>query len=281
MPDSPKSNSSKLRVITGILIGMPVLACVVAGPRLSGLALVLLAVTIGLWELHGLLFEVPLPGKWRPISFAAGLFLPSLTYIWGITGLNCALFISFFSALTFMMISAPLDRDEIGRIAMLCFAWLYVPYLLSFVLLIWDKPDGRFWILFVLAVIVAGDSGAYFTGRKLGRRRLYPEVSPKKTVEGSIGGLCSSMVAGPVIGLIFLRTVPLASICIFSLAVAVAGQVGDLIESMLKRNSGKKDSSGLIPGHGGVLDRLDSLLFAFPVLWVLLQLSAAGGHGWF
>ncbi len=72
-----------------------------------------------------------------------GFFCPSLTYAWGITGLNFALFITLFSALTLMMISAPLERDEIGRIAMLSFAWLYVPYLLSFVLLIWDLPDGR------------------------------------------------------------------------------------------------------------------------------------------
>ncbi len=116
---------------------------------------------------------------------------------------------------------------------------------------------------------------------KMGSRKLYPEVSPKKTVEGSIGGLCSSVVAGSAIGLIFLRPFPLASICIFSLVTAVAGQVGDLVESMIKRNSGKKDSSALLPGHGGLLDRLDSLLFAFPVLWALLQLGASGGQGWF
>ncbi|MDR3557760.1 MAG: phosphatidate cytidylyltransferase [Syntrophobacteraceae bacterium] len=281
MSETPKSHSSKLRWITGILLGLPVLACVLAGPHWVGLALVLLAVEIGLWELHGLLLEVAFPAKWKMFSYAAGLFIPYLTYRWGVTGLNSALFLSLFSALTLMMISAPLDRDEIGRIAMLSFAWLYVPYLLSFVLLLWDGPNGRYWILFLLAVIVAGDSGAYFTGLKMGTRKLYPTVSPKKTVEGSLGGLCASLVTGVVLGLIFLRNVPLASLCVFSLAVAVAGQVGDLIESMIKRNSGKKDSSGLLPGHGGLLDRLDSLLFAFPVLWALLRLSADGLQGLF
>ena len=276
MPDNHKSHSSKLRWITGILLGIPVLACVVAGPRWCGLALVALAAVIGLWEMHGLLFEAPLPLKWRLLSFAAGLILPISAYSRGITGLSSALFIALFSALTLMMISKPLERDEIGRIAMLSFAWLYVPYLLSFLLLIWDRTNGRHWVLFLLAVIVAEDSGAYFTGLRFGRRKLYPAVSPKKTVEGSIGGLCSSVVAGSAIGLIFLRPVPLTSIFIFSLATAVAGQVGDLVESMLKRNAGKKDSSGLLPGHGGLLDRLDSLLFAFPVLWALLQLSSGG-----
>jgi phosphatidate cytidylyltransferase len=281
MTENIISPSSKLRWITGLLIGLPILAIVVAGPRWSGLALVVLAVAIGMWELHGLIFQPPLPWKWKLFLYATGLLFPWLTYRWGITGLNCALFSSFFSALALMMLSAPLDRDEIGRIAMLAFAWLYVPYLLSFVLLIWDKPDGKYWVLFVLAVIVAGDSGAYFTGRKIGSLKLYPTVSPKKTVEGALGGLCSSVVAGCLIGLIFLRPFPFSSFCIFSLAAAVAGQVGDLIESMVKRNSGKKDSSGLLPGHGGLLDRLDSLLFAFPVLWALLQLSASGGNGGF
>ena len=274
MPDNTISHSTKLRWVTGLLIGVPVLSCVVAGPRWSGLALVLAAVAIGLWEAHGLLFETPLPWKWRIFLYAAGLLLPWLTYRWGVAGLNSALFISVFSALALMMLTAPLDREEIGRIAMLSLAWLYVPYLLSFVLLIWDRPEGRYWVLFLLAVIVAGDSGAYFTGRKMGSLKLYPAVSPKKTVEGALGGLCSSVVAGALVGLIFLRPFPFTSFCIFSLATAFAGQLGDLVESMIKRNSGKKDSSGLLPGHGGLLDRLDSLLFAFPVLWALLELNA-------
>ncbi|MGC9195555.1 MAG: phosphatidate cytidylyltransferase [Syntrophobacteraceae bacterium] len=281
MSETPKSHSTKLRWITGLLLGLPLLACVVSGPLWIGLAIVCLAASIGLWELHALLFDSPLPWKWSLLSFAAGLLLPSLTFAWGVTGLNCALIISFFSALSLMLLFAPLERDQIGRISTLFFAWLYVPYLLSFVLLIWAKSNGRFWILFLLAVIVAGDSGAYFTGRKMGSRKLYPAVSPKKTVEGALGGLCSSLVTGTVLGLVFLRQVPLGSLCIFSLAAALAGQVGDLVESMIKRNSGKKDSSALLPGHGGLLDRLDSLLFAFPVLWALLQLSASGRAGWF
>ncbi len=276
MPDSLKSSSSVKRWVTGILVGLPVLVCIAAGPAWSWWLLVSLVTTIGLWEMHGLLFHVPLSGKWRFFSFAAGLFLPLATYLWGITGLNFALFLSFFAALCLMMISSPLDCDEISRIALLSFAWLYLPYFISFVLLIRGAPQGRFWILFLLVVIVAGDAGAYHTGRRIGRHKLYRAVSPKKTIEGAIGGLFFSIVAGSVIGLIFLRNVPLARLFFFSLAVAATGQVGDLIESMIKRNSGKKDSSGLLPGHGGLLDRLDSLIFAFPVLWALLQWAPPG-----
>ena len=276
MPDSLKSSPYLQRWVTGILVGLPVLVCVLAGPPWSWWLLVSLATTIGLWELHGLLFHAPLSRKWRVFLFAAGLFLPFATYLRGITGLNFGLFVSFFAALCLMMISSPLDRDEIGRIALVSFALLYLPYFLSFVLLLGGAPQGRSWILFLLVVIVAGDTGAYYTGRLIGRHKLCPMVSPKKTVEGAVGGLFLSIVGGSVIGLIFLRNVPLARLFFFSLAVAATGQVGDLIESMIKRNSGKKDASGLLPGHGGILDRLDSMIFAFPVLWALLQWAPPG-----
>jgi phosphatidate cytidylyltransferase len=274
MSESPKPRSHKQRWVTGILAGLPVLFCVTAGPPWSWYLLVSLVTALGLWEMHGLLFQAPLSARWRILSFAAGLFMPLGTYLWGIAGLNFTLFISFFAALSLMMLSCPLDRDQIRRIALLSFAWLYLPYFVSFVLLVGAAPQGRFWILFVLVVTVAGDSGAYHTGSRIGRRKLYQIVSPKKTIEGAIGGLFSSVAAGCIVGFIFLRNAPFAALFFFSLAIAVTGQIGDLMESMLKRNCGKKDSSALLPGHGGILDRLDSLIFSFPVMWALLQWDA-------
>lgn len=268
-----KSSPHIQRWVTGILVGLPVLVCVAAGPPWALWLLACLAISIALWELHGLLFQVALPGKWRFFSFATGIFLPFSTYLWGITGLNFALFFSFFSALSFMMICSPLNRDEFNRIALLSFALIYLPYFISFVLLIGAEPQGKSWIVFLLVVIVAGDAGAYHTGLRFGRHKLCQTVSPKKTIEGAIGGLFFSMIAGTIIGLVSLSNVAPTRLLVFSLAVAVTGQAGDLIESMIKRTSGKKDSSGLLPGHGGLLDRLDSLIFAFPVLWALLQWS--------
>ena len=281
MPDSLKSSPSLQRWFTGLLIGLPVVVCVGAGPPWSWYLIVSLATAVGLWELEGLLFNAPLSRKWRSLLFAAGLFLPFGTCLWGLTGLNCALFVSFFAALSLMMVTTPLDRDDIGNIALLLFAWLYLPYCISFVLLIGAEPHGRFWLLFALAVIVAGDAGAYHIGRRIGRHKLYPAVSPNKSIEGAFGGLVSSLIAGSITGSIFLTTVPFPTLLLCIIVVAFAGQVGDLVESMLKRTSGKKDSSQLLPGHGGVLDRLDSMLFAFPVMWALIRWVAPGIHNGF
>ncbi len=130
------------------------------------------------------------------------------------------------------------------------------------------------WIFFLLAVTFANDTGAFYCGKLLGRHKLYKAVSPNKTLEGSAGGIVLSLI----VAILFLHffgphSVSPATV-ILILIMSVAGQIGDLAESMLKRDHGKKDSGGMLPGHGGVLDRIDSLLFSIPVLYLYLALNA-------
>ncbi len=130
---------------------------------------------------------------------------------------------------------------------------------------------GRETIVLLAAVIIASDSGQYYSGRTFGRRKLAPEISPKKTVEGAIGGVvigCAAMIAG---GLSVFPAANVVILILMSLAVVTLGIVGDLFESLLKRSAGVKDSGSLIPGHGGVLDRIDSWLFAGPVYYVFVR----------
>ncbi len=274
MPDSPKSNSHTQRWYTGLAVGLPVLACLAAGPHWSWWLLVTISGSLGIWELHGILFRDPLPSRWRILSFSIAIVMPLATFWGGVPGMNLVLIAAIFGAFSLMLLFSPRDPQEIGRIAHLVLAWLYVPYLLSHLLLLGAFPDGRFWIIFVLGVIVAGDAGAYHTGVTFGRHKLFEKVSPKKTIEGALGGLAASLLMGLVLGLLFSRQTGIGQLLVFGLLTAVAGQTGDLIESMIKRNCGKKDSSTLLPGHGGILDRLDSLLFSFPLMWLLLQWAA-------
>jgi phosphatidate cytidylyltransferase len=129
-------------------------------------------------------------------------------------------------------------------------------------------PQGLF--LLMLTIMVS-DTAQYYTGRAFGRRPLAPAISPKKTMEGAVGGVVFGTLALAVLGQWWLPGVPLALRVALGAVVAVLGIAGDLFESMLKRSAGVKDSSALIPGHGGVLDRIDALLFAAPIYYVVLK----------
>ena len=142
---------------------------------------------------------------------------------------------------------------------------VYCALTLGFLILI-PRP----WILVLLAIVWVGDAAAYYGGRALGRHLLAPKISPRKTVEGSIAGITGSLIAGIVGGGWVLGKPWIAMVGICALTAA-AGQIGDLAESVLKRSAGVKDSSSILPGHGGILDRLDSLFFATPIFYWLLK----------
>ncbi len=122
----------------------------------------------------------------------------------------------------------------------------------------------------VLAIIWLGDTFALFVGKKFGRTRFASQISPKKTNEGAIGGLAAGVLGAVLLQIFLFQGLPLLHVIGLSVLLGIFGQLGDLAESLLKRAAEIKDSSNLIPGHGGVLDRLDSLLFAFPVTYLYL-----------
>lgn len=127
--------------------------------------------------------------------------------------------------------------------------------------------EGPWRLTLLLATVMVADSAAYFAGSAVGRRKLAPRISPAKTWEGVVGGVVGGIVAALVVRRLGLPRLPLADAIALGAAVAVVGTAGDLFESLLKRWAGAKDSGTLFPGHGGMLDRLDSLLFAAPVLY--------------
>jgi len=130
-----------------------------------------------------------------------------------------------------------------------------------------STPNGHHWLLVALVIVWAADTGAYFVGRKLGRHKLAPRISPNKTIEGLAGGVIAGVVAG--VGIAWLvagaQAAQLPAVALVALAAVLFSVVGDLFESLLKRHAGVKDSGHLIPGHGGILDRIDGVLAALPV----------------
>jgi phosphatidate cytidylyltransferase len=141
-----------------------------------------------------------------------------------------------------------------------------VPAWCALVLIHAQQPNGHRWLLVALLIVWAADTGAYFAGRRFGRRKLSPRISPNKTVEGLAGGALAGVLVGVAGGALAGALAPkLPAVALGALVVVLASAVGDLFESLLKRHAGVKDSGNLIPGHGGLLDRMDSVLAALPV----------------
>ncbi len=144
---------------------------------------------------------------------------------------------------------------------------LYIPLLMSHFMMVRQTPAGAIWIFFILILAFSGDIAAYYVGRALGTKKLLPQVSPGKTVEGTIGLIAGSIAGCLVFRQLFLPSLPVIHAVLLGLMGSIVGQLGDLCESALKRSAGVKDSGTLLPGHGGILDRLDCLMFIAPFVY--------------
>jgi phosphatidate cytidylyltransferase len=153
------------------------------------------------------------------------------------------------------------------EVAFALLAFLYIPFLLMHLVQLRQTPFGIQWLFVVMLIVMTNDSAAYYSGSAFGKHRLYPLVSPKKSIEGAVGGLVGSLGGTLLAKFTFFPQLSFTDAVATALVVGVVGQSGDLFESLLKRSFGVKDSGTIIPGHGGVLDRLDSILFAAPITY--------------
>ena len=144
---------------------------------------------------------------------------------------------------------------------------VYIGWLMSHLVALRGLADGRDWVFFALLVTFASDSTAYFVGRAWGRNPLAPDISPRKTVEGAFGGVAGAIVAGLFLAWVLNLPISYVAALILAIVVSIFGQIGDLFESLFKRNTSIKDSGRSVPGHGGFLDRLDSVVFAVVVVY--------------
>jgi len=151
---------------------------------------------------------------------------------------------------------------------------LYIGFLASHLVLICRLPYGASWLIILSSITAGSDSGAYYCGRAFGRRKLSPNISPKKTIEGAAGGLFFGMLFSALFAWVLLPTINWLFLLPASAVLTGVGILGDLTESVMKRGTDIKDSGWILAGHGGVLDRVDSLLFAGPLLYYMLVLAA-------
>ena len=188
-----------------------------------------------------------------------------------------ALLVLFIASILVFLISYGQWDNVLSEWAVFFMGTFYIGFALFHALLLRDLPLGRDWILFLLVVVFAGDTGAFYVGTGMGRHKLCPHVSKGKTVEGAVGGLFFSTAAGILLALFLMPFLDPRYAGFAGALTGIAGQVGDLAESMVKRSAGVKDSGRLLPGHGGILDRIDGVLMAGPVLYWILYFSNPGG----
>ncbi|CAM5793092.1 phosphatidate cytidylyltransferase [Cellulomonas persica] len=255
-----------------ITVGLGLLAAVVAAlfiRKEAFVVLAVLAVCAGLWELAQAFTRRSIHLPLLPLLVGAvGILVSAFT-----AGAE-ALFVSFMLTVGGVMVWRVLDgsgaralRDIVGG----AFAAAYLPFLAGFVMLMLAEPDGPRRVLVFVLLVVASDTGGFAVGVLLGRHPLAPSVSPKKSWEGLAGSVVLACVVGVVSIQVAFDGKPLVGVFL-GLATVVSATLGDLAESMLKRDLELKDMGRLVPGHGGVLDRLDSLLLTAPAVYLILAM---------
>ncbi|AWN29770.1 phosphatidate cytidylyltransferase [Streptomyces sp. NEAU-S7GS2] len=280
-PDSekPKKKSAGRNLPAAIGVGVGLGAIIVASlfvykPVFIGV--IAIAVVVGLWELTSRLAErkdikVPLV----PLA-VGGTAMVVAGYVRGAEGAWVAMALTALAVLVWRMTEAPENylRDVTAGV----FAAFYVPFLATFVaLMLAAEADGPLRVLTFLLLTVVSDTGAYAVGWRFGKHKLAPRISPGKTREGLVGAVLFAMAAGALCMEFLIVDGAWWQGLLLGLAVAASATLGDLGESMIKRDLGIKDMGTLLPGHGGIMDRLDSLLPTAPVVWLLFVVFVGAG----
>lgn len=290
-------NSHLKRWLTA-LIGLPILYYLVAlAPRWQFYGFLLALCVVGLYEFYHF------PPKTVPVFIQYSMYISAIILLWGVYAYFFVLpfivfswvVIPFIYYLVIFRSAPPHFSEEIARTVL---GPVYICLPLAMLMLVDRIPNGFHYILFWLVIIFMTDTGAFYCGRFFGKRKLCPAISPSKTVAGAIGGVAFAAFSVFLFPYLFwlgyfifrflgnerfaayvfpyvLRSFPFTfSLIGLAMALSIGGQIGDLVESMLKRDHGVKDSGNILPGHGGILDRLDSLLFSIPVLFLYLTWGA-------
>ncbi len=264
----------KERIITGVIAGIAFILVIIIGKILFTVTIMLLA-AIALMELLKMKNVAPLsltgifslffmwilviPKQWFDNSIFQPFNLLDIVLVFTVIFLLITVLTK--NAITF---------DEVGFILL---SAIYVGFGFHFFIETRYLDQGLSLVFFILFLIWATDSGAYFAGKAFGKRKLWPEISPNKTIEGAIGGIISALIIGNIYHYFFPIFESQLYIIMMIIVVSVVGQLGDLVESALKRHYAVKDSGNLLPGHGGILDRLDSLIFVMPIVYLFHFIS--------
>ncbi|MEU2672455.1 phosphatidate cytidylyltransferase [Streptomyces sp. NPDC007164] len=270
-PPQKKRAGRDLRAAIGVGVGLG--AVIVASlfiVKAVFVGVIVVAVVVGLWELTSRLQERKgIKAPLVPLA-VGGAAMVVAGYAQGAEGAWVAMALTALAVLVWRMTEPP--EGYLKDVTAGVFAAFYVPFLATFVAMLLTADDGPQRVLTFLLLTVVSDTGAYAVGWRFGKHKLAPRISPGKTREGLFGAVAFAMVAGALCMQFLIDGGSWWQGLLLGLAVAASATLGDLGESMIKRDLGIKDMGTLLPGHGGIMDRLDSLLPTAPVVWLLLVL---------
>jgi phosphatidate cytidylyltransferase len=257
------------RLFTAMIIIPPVALLIRFGPSYALCLMVCVAAILGLYEFYHM--TLPKSGAGEKIAAIILGFIVCILFQWTpYETINlCFVVIVLVLFLGYAFSSKQLSVLP-SRIGIIFLGIFYVPFLLSHITLINKLPQGIFWVLLLLVTVWVGDTFAFVIGSWWGRHKLSPQISPHKTVEGFFACFVGAILTVFVFKSLFLPAVTVIDSLVIGSGIALFGQLGDLSESMIKRGGKVKDSGSLFPGHGGMLDRVDSFLFAAPFLYYFL-----------
>jgi phosphatidate cytidylyltransferase len=234
-----------------------------------------LFIGLGLYEF----FRLSGAKKIFPLSFAyigifSGMLLPHITYFYRPTGgiWEMVFFIIILIALFIIHFTRKDSQNAVNLIAVTLFAIFYIGWFFTFLVKIRFLEDGHKLVAYLLLVTKSGDIGAYLIGSNFGRHKLIPRISPNKSVEGAIGGFVFSIACAVILGRYYISWMSLGFILASGILIGIFAQLGDLAESLIKRDYQVKDSSVFLPGLGGMLDVIDSILFTAPIFYICLAI---------
>lgn len=254
-------------ILSGVLLAVGFLGSIAIDPYLF-LAFVAIILVVGLLEIDIAVRRAGVRPA-TPVALVSGLLMFFGTYVAGNVALVVGCGVLTLGTLLWVLVDRS-RRYVTNSIASTLFMTLWVPFLASFIGLLLARPDGKWYVMATVAYAVSSDIGAYAFGSAFGRHRMAPTISPSKTWEGFVGGVLTVLVIAAFVTPVVVAALEPWQALILGGVIAIAATVGDLVESMIKRDLGIKDLGRVVPGHGGVMDRVDGLLFAIPAAHLVL-----------
>jgi len=257
------------RIITGLSLAIAWLLLLFAGPYPLFCLVITAGGGVALYEF----LRISSPERERkyiPSVILLGIFPMLAASLWGVWALTSSLFLALLLLIILTVAAYPSLDNGLIFIARNWLGIFYIGFCSAHLILLRSFPGGIYWLLFLTAVTVFSDTGAYYVGRFFGKVKLYPALSPGKTRAGAVGGVCGGLLGSLLVAAFAFENANLVAIGFLGVILSIIGILGDLIESLIKRVAGVKDSGQILPGHGGLLDRCDSLLLTAPVLYYVL-----------